>query len=102
MITTLHVPEFAKEIITTLLATSNHSLDDVVAMTNRPDDVACVERKFGAFIPADQLVTIYSTAGYTSIGMPADSGSRRCGYSNNTAGCRTCRCKKVCNILQAA
>lgn len=71
MITTLHAPEFAKEIITTLLATSNHSLDDVVAMTNRPDNVACVERKFGAFIPADQLVTIYSTAGYASIGMPA-------------------------------
>lgn len=59
-----YAPEFAKKSILNLLAGTNFTWDDVIANTNRPNDVACVEAKFGQLIPADQPVTIISSSAY--------------------------------------
>ena len=47
-----------------MLADTAFTWADVEANTNRPDDLACVERKFGDLIPADQPITIISTTAY--------------------------------------
>lgn len=71
MNTTLYVPSFVAEIIAPVLAASNRTLDDVFDASNRPDDVCCFERQFGSIVPADQLITVYSSAAYAALGMPA-------------------------------
>lgn len=70
MNTTLYVPSFVADLVLPVLTASNHTLDDVFDVSNRPDDVCCVERMFGALIPADQLITVYSGAAYNALGMP--------------------------------